>query len=73
MTQYLDREEQAAYLNKRGLKYSKHTLQKLASTGGGPKYVIFGNRAVSTPEWLDEWIESRISTPRRHTSEREAV
>lgn len=73
MTRYLDRDEMVAELKKRGIKYSKHTLQKLASTGGGPKYVIIGNRAMSTPEWLDEWIESKIGTPRRHTSEREAV
>jgi hypothetical protein len=66
--QYLTREEAAAYLTARGLKITKTTLQKLATVGGGPDYVIFGNRALSKPEWLDRWAESKLK-PRGSTSE----
>jgi hypothetical protein len=66
--QYLTREEAAAYLTARGLKITKTTLQKYATTGGGPKYVIFGCRALSTPEELDRWAESKLK-PRVSTSE----
>jgi hypothetical protein len=66
--QYLTREESAAYLSAKGLKITKTTLQKLATVGGGPEYVIFGNRALSAPEWLDRWAESKLK-PRRSTSE----
>ena len=68
-SKYLTRAEQSKYLSERGLTVSKNTLQKKASTGGGPKYCIFGNRAVSTPEWLDEWIDVKLTAPRRSTSE----
>ena len=68
--QYLDRRAQADYLtHKRGLKITWRQLQKLAHTGGGPPYRLFGNRAVSTKEWLDEWAEQKLSAPRRSTSE----
>jgi hypothetical protein len=66
--QYLTRDEQVSYLASRGLKVAKTTLQKKATTGGGPRYVIFGNRALSTPEWLDEWVEALLKA-RGSTSE----
>lgn len=70
MIKYLTRAEQAAYLTeKRGLPVTKLTLQKLASTGGGPRYAIFGNKAVSTEPWLDEWADAKLSAPRHSTSE----
>jgi hypothetical protein len=59
--QYLTREESAAYLSAKGLKITKTTLQKLATVGGGPEYVIFGNRALSAPEWLDRWPSRNLS------------
>jgi hypothetical protein len=70
---YLDRREQVEYLRRRGLKITKSTLDKLAHTGRGPLYQIFGNRAVSTPENLDAWIDAKLTTPRRSTSEPAAV
>lgn len=67
---YMTRAEQARYLTEeRGLPTTKNYLTKLASVGGGPRYCLFGNRAVSTIEWLDEWADAKLSTPRRCTSE----
>ena len=70
---YLTRAESAAYLSERGLPVTKATLQKFATTGGGPRYAIFGNKAVSTQEWLDEWVETKLSKPRHSTSDIQAV
>jgi hypothetical protein len=69
MAHHLDRREAAKYLTNRGLKCSHNTLQKLATTGGGPAYAIFGNRALYTPQNLDAWAEARLSAPRKSTSE----
>ncbi len=66
---YLDRREAAAYLTARGFKTSWKTLQKLASIGGGPRYRLFGNRALYTDEDLNQYAEGRLSEPRRSTSE----
>lgn len=65
---YLTRQEAASYLSGRGLLVSKNTLQKFATTGGGPEYSIFGNRSLYTPDSLDAWAEARL-TPRKSTSE----
>lgn len=68
--QYLTRKEQAAYLKaKWNLTYSPNTLGKLATLGGGPKYQRFGNKAVSTAEWLDDWVQGKLTAPRISTSE----
>lgn len=70
MSQYLVRADWPGYiLGKHGLRYSKNTFTKLATTGGGPQYCLFGNRAVSTPQWLDEWVTEKLSSPRRSTSD----
>ena len=66
---FFDRREAADELTRRGLKTSWRTLQKLATTGGGPIYQIFGNRAVYTDENLDAYAEGKLSAPRRSTSE----
>jgi hypothetical protein len=67
---FLTRPEQSAYLKATyNLTYSPKTLTKLASTGGGPQYQLFGNKAVSTCEQLDEWVREKLSAPRRSTSE----
>lgn len=71
MVQYLNRKQQAEYLRGRGLKISPAQLHKLGSKGGGPRYAIWGNQAVSTPEWLDEWVKQKLSPPRRSTSDRD--
>ena len=63
------RTEAARRLTERGFKLSPATLQKYATTGGGPAYHIFGNRAVYTEQALEEWIEQRMGVARRSTSE----
>ena len=67
--QWYDRREAAAYLTAKGLKTSPKTLQKQATTGGGPEYQLYGNRAVYKPEKLDEHVERKLSAPRRSTSD----
>ena len=62
MTQkFLTRKEAADYLNDIGLPITFGTLQKFATVGGGPKYHIFGNRAVYAISDIDAWIERRLS------------
>ena len=66
--QYLSREEAAQYLSDRGLRVAKTTLQKFATTGGGPEYRRFGKRAVYLGDDLDAWAERKLSAPRLSTS-----
>lgn len=71
---FLTRAEQSRHLTEeRGLPVSKKTLQKLATTGGGPPYRIFGNKAVTTQAELDAWADAKLSAPRRSTSEVEVT
>lgn len=69
MPKYLDRKEAAEYLRAQGIPCTGNSLQKFASTGGGPTYAIFGRKALYTREWLDAWREEKMSAPRRSTSE----
>jgi len=66
---YRDRKGAADYLTQRGMKMSWRTLQKFATTGGGPRYRIFGNRALYTDPDLNEWADAKLSEPRFSTSE----
>ena len=66
---YLTRAEAASYLSARGLLVSKNTLQKFATTGGGPAYCIFGNRSLYTVHALDSWADAKLTPPRHSTSE----
>lgn len=66
---YLLRPESADFLTERGFPTSKLTLQKYATTGGGPVYRIWGSRALYTPEDLLVWAESKLSPPRCSTSD----
>jgi len=66
---FKSRSEAADYLTERGLPITKSTLQKLACTGGGPTYRIWGNRAVYATEDLDSYAEAKLTPPRKSTSE----
>ena len=69
MTQlYLNRTAAAEYVRSKGLPCAKLTLQKYATTGGGPEFQKFGSRVVYKAERLDRWIESRLSDPAASTS-----
>ena len=66
---FFDRREAARRLTERGLKVAPSTLQKFATVGGGPRYQIFGNKAVYTDEALNDWAEHKLTAPRASTSE----
>ena len=69
MTKYLIRPAAAEYLTDKGLPTTKGTLQKLATVGGGPKYKIYGNKSVYTPENLDAYAEFKLRDPRGSTGD----
>lgn len=71
MPEYLTRKQAADYCRERGIPVTAGTLQKKASTGGGPPYQIFGNKALYTRPAMDAWISEELSAPRRSTSEAE--
>lgn len=66
---YLSRASAPNYLLARGLRFSKNTLAKLATVGGGPEYRTFGGRAYYTEAALDAWVDEKLSAPRRSTSD----
>jgi hypothetical protein len=70
---YLARTEAAEFLRSQGYPVAKNTLQKYATTGGGPKFRRFGNRVLYTPEDLTGWAESKLSEPMNSTSCEEAA
>ena len=65
---YLSRHEAAQYLTERGLRLSPNTLMKMATTGGGPRYCRWGNRAVYQQADLDAWVAAKLKV-RASTSE----
>ena len=53
-----------------GIRRARATLAKLRCVGGGPEYVLIGDRSVGyRPAALDAWADSLISRPLRSTSE----
>jgi len=66
---YLPRSTAPAYLLGKGFQFSKKTLAKLATVGGGPEYRLFGGRAYYTEAALDAWVAEKLSAPRRSTSD----
>jgi hypothetical protein len=69
----LMREQAAAALTERGYKTSKATLATLATRGGGPVFVKYGPRPLYRLADLLAWAESRLTAPRRTTSEADAA
>jgi hypothetical protein len=70
---YLSRDEASEYLKNRGFKIAKQTLAKYAVTGGGPAYRTFGTRVLYDPADIDLWIEQRLTTLCRSTSQSRSV
>jgi hypothetical protein len=68
----LTRSQTAEALTLDGYPVKPKTLATKATRGGGPPYRLFGKRALY--RWGDSlsWAESRLSAPRRSTSEQDA-
>ena len=71
---FLRRDDAAAHVRNRwGQPCSRGLLAKLAVCGGGPLYRTAGRFPLYSESDLDAWAESRISEPRRMTSEARAA
>jgi hypothetical protein len=69
----LRRTDVPAYmLEKHGIPVALATLNKLATTGGGPAMQYAGRIPLYRREDLDAWASERLSKPVRSTSERVA-
>ncbi|GAY21195.1 helix-turn-helix transcriptional regulator [Sphingobium fuliginis] len=66
---YLRRHQAADYLQANYGFGTTETLAKLACVGGGPRYRKLGRFPVYTPEDLQAWAESRLSSPVASTAE----
>ncbi|WP_427024733.1 hypothetical protein ACP4J4_01845 [Aureimonas ureilytica] len=67
----LRRAEVPAYLlEKHGIPIAFKTLNKLATTGGGPLITYAGRTPLYDIENLDAWAASKLSKPVRSTSEK---
>jgi hypothetical protein len=65
----LTRKQLADALRELGYPTSAATLATKASRGGGPQYRLYGRVPIYV--WGDalDWVESRLSPPRRSTAE----
>jgi hypothetical protein len=68
----LRRRETAAALGEMGFPTTEATLATQAVRGGGPPYRTFGRIPLYRWSEVLEWAESRLSAPRRSTSEVDA-
>ena len=66
---FMSRRETSEYCHSQGLPAAVATLAKYATIGGGPEFQLFGRFPRYTKEAVDAWIASRLSAPRRSTSE----
>ena len=71
--QLLTRTQAGAALREAGYPIEDKTLSTMASRGGGPTYRKFGARVLYRWQDLIEWAGSRLSPPRRSSSEQEAA
>lgn len=69
----LTREQTSEALKESGFPNEPSTLATKASRGGGPPFHKFGARVLY--RWGDAlaWAQSRLSAPRRNTSEGDAI
>jgi hypothetical protein len=66
---YLRRKEASEYCTARGLPVAPATLAKYATLGGGPEFRKFSRFPLYEQVALDCWIESKLTGPRRSTSD----
>jgi hypothetical protein len=66
---FMRRREAVEYLASLGLPIAFNTLQKLATTGGGPVFRHFGRWPIYRREDLEDWARSRLSGPKASTSQ----
>jgi hypothetical protein len=70
----LDRGDTAAMLTANGFKTSRQTLAWLACTSeAGPVYQLYHGRALYQVGPTLEWAKSRLSKPRRSSTEATAA
>jgi hypothetical protein len=62
----------AEALTKAGYPIKAKTLATLATRGGGPPYRLFGRRALYRWGGAIAWAQSRLSSLRGNTSEKDA-
>jgi hypothetical protein len=69
----LDRDQTAKALSGEGFKTSPATLATKATRGGGPPYQLYGRKPLY--RWGDAlaWARSRLTAPRRSTSEGDVI
>ena len=66
----LRRVDVTTYLKEKwGITRAVTTLAKLASTGGGPKYQLFGRTPLYKSEDIDTWVASLMSPIKKSTSD----
>jgi hypothetical protein len=69
----LTRSQTAESLEKAGFPVSSKTLATKASRGGGPPYSLFGPRPLYSWRNALVWAHSRLTPPRRSSSEGDVV
>lgn len=65
----LTRDEAAKFLTDLGFQTKPATLSTIATRGGGPVFQHFGKRPLYRREDLLAWAHSKLSAPKRNTSE----
>jgi hypothetical protein len=66
---YSRKEIPAKIKEETGVNLTSRELEKKATTGGGPPYVVFASRCYYDLDEAIAWVQSRMSAPRRSTSE----
>jgi hypothetical protein len=66
---YLRRKAASEYCTARGFPVAPATLAKYATLGGGPEFRKFSRFPLYELPALDRWIESKLTGPRRSTSD----
>jgi hypothetical protein len=66
---YLRRKQASKYCTARGLPVAPATLAKYATLGGGPEFRKFSRFPLYELPARDRWIESKLTSPRRSTSD----